>query len=476
MSFKINGIEVKDLLKKDKELSEHDAEQEFLKRSYVGGAEYREGEYLIRHVREAKKSFVRRLAQAVFTNYVSPVIDIYNSYLHKDKVTRKNEGINQALYEAYSDDADLEGRSHAKVMREVSRLASLFGSIGILVDSPANLTGNLGSDLAKGLHTYTKLYTLENIINMIYDYSTGRPVLDIVVLHEDFNGGAYEHYVIYTTNEFFRFKKKSRGQPELISQGEHSLGLVPFIFHKNKDGMLGDTGVSDVVDIAELNKRVYQFDSAALEIIENTSFPFLEVPRMPNVGGDSGDIEIGTTNVLEFDADAQDGRHKYVEPSGDSLDAILNWRNQTLEDIRYHSKIGGTDSTKTGGNAESGVTLELRFQQLNAVLSEKAEAMENTETAIFNLVAMWNAMNYEGSVEYTRRFGVRDLGMELDVIMKADSFVSSAKFKEEASRKIISRVLGESATVEEVEGMVKDSGSPESGNATDLTGLNTDNG
>jgi len=474
MAFKINGIEVKELLKKGKELAEHENEQEFLKKSYVGGQEYREGEFLIRHVREAKKSFGRRLKQAVYTNYVSPIIDIYNSYLHKDKVTRTNEGINPALYEAYSDDADLEGRSHSKVMREISRLAALLGSVGILVDSPSNLTGNLGSDLSNGLHTYTKLYTLENIINMIFDYSTGRPILDMIVLHEDFSEGAYEHYVIYTRTEFFRFKKKARGQPVFISQGDHNLGTVPFVFHKNKDGMLEDSGASDVIDIAELNKRVYQFDSAAMEIIENTAFPFLEVPRLPNVGGDSGDVEIGTTNVLEYEPDgsAGGGGHRYVEPSGQSLDSILQWRNQTLEDIRYHSKIGGTDSTKTGGNAESGISLELRFQQLNAVLSEKAEAMENTEMAIFNLLALWNGMDYAGSIEYTRRFGVRDLGMELDTIMKADSFVNSLKFKEEASRKIISRVLGESATIEEVEVMVKDSGKQDTGKSTDLTGLN----
>lgn len=438
--FKINGREIKSLLKKGKELSEHEKQFEFLRRSYVGGEEYREGKYLIKHKREFEKSYKRRLDQAVYTNYVSPVVDVYNGYLHRERIKRENRGINKTLYNEYILDADLNGTSHESFMREVSLISSIFGCVGILIDNPINSKGNLGVDISNGLHTYSKIYTPENIINMIYSFDTGRPVLDIVVLEEDFED-SFNYYVIYTQDSWYRVKRKGSSQPVLISRGEHRLGIVPFILHKNKSSALESLGTSDIIDIAELNKRVYQLDSSALEIIENTAFPFLEMPKVSNIGGNEEEVVIGTTNVLEYDAaETPSGAHRWIEPSGQSLDKILNWRNQSLEDIRYHSKIGGTDSTSSR-SAESGVSLEIRFQQLNSILSEKAESLENTENAIFWLLGLWNNMSWEGKVEYSRKFGVKDLAFELDQILKSKNIISSKTFDKEISKRVAGKIL-----------------------------------
>lgn len=447
--LKINGIDVEKLLKKSGELKDHEEEFKFLRRSYIGGQEYRNGEYLIRHKREIKSSFKRRLKSAVYTNYVAPIIDIYNSYLHREKPNRDRGSINRTLWEAYMKDADLNGNDHQSVMRDVSFVSSLYGLVGILVDTPSTATGNLGVDVSSGIHTFVKLYTPENIIHLKYSFATGRPELDIVVLNEDFDDGSYKYYIIYTKNEFYRIRRKRDSYPEIIAEGTHSLGYVPFIVHKNKGSILEETGASDVIDIAELNRRVYQLDSTALEIMENTAFPFLEVPKERSIGGNKEDVVIGTTNVLEFDPEKNDGRHKWVEPQGHSLAEILKWRNQALEDIRYHSKIGGTDSIKSR-SAMAGVSLELVFQQLNAVLSGKAEGMERTESSIFRTVADANNSTWGGVVKYPRRFGVRDLSFELDQALKVDSLIDSPSFRKAVGIDAARRTLGDDAETEVV--------------------------
>ena len=470
--FNINGYSLKELTKKGKELREHEEEVEFLMKSYVGGAEYREGEYLTRHKRENKASFKKRLENSVFTNYTSPVIDIYNGYLHREQKERSNKGLNDSLFKAYIEDADLNGRTHDKIMREVSRLSSLMGSVGILIDSPESSTGSLGSDISAGLHTYIKVYTPNNIVNLIYNYDTGRPVLDILVLNEDFDDSVYEYYVIYTNEEWFRIKQKDNTKPELISQGVHGLGIVPFIIHKNKDSLISKFGVSDVSDIAELNKRVYQLDSSAIEIIENTAFPFLEVPRRDNPATGDGDIIIGTTNVLEVDPDTTN-KHRWVEPDGLSLDKILMWRNQTLEDIRYHSKIGGTDGVNSN-KALSGVSLEIMFQQLNSILADKAESLENTENAIFSIIGLWNNQTWDGSIVYSRRFGVRDLSFELDQFIKASLFVDSKEFTKEMAEKVARKVLTnvDEKTIDLIVKEVEDNHGNSAGNSVSEDSLN----
>jgi len=85
--------------------------------------------------------------------------------------------------------------------------------------------------------------------------------------------------------------------------------------------------------------------------------------------------------------------------------------------------------------------LEIRFQQLNSLLSEKAESLESTENWIFKTVAAWNLTEWLGSVEYSRKFGVQDLLYELDVIMKAVSVVESTKFKSLASQSIVRKII-----------------------------------
>ena len=86
---------------------------------------------------------------------------------------------------------------------------------------------------------------------------------------------------------------------------------------------------------------------------------------------------------------------------------------------------------------KSGDALEIEFQDLNAILSEKAAMLEATETRIFDLIAKWQGVQQPTiNITYPRKFGVREIGRDIDNTIKALTVVSSNKFKKEKSKQI----------------------------------------
>ena len=60
----------------------------FYRRSYFGGKQYRDGNYLLRHPFESEENYKRRKTIAYFYNYCAPIIDIYIAYLTKNQPIR----------------------------------------------------------------------------------------------------------------------------------------------------------------------------------------------------------------------------------------------------------------------------------------------------------------------------------------------------------------------------------------------------
>jgi len=76
-----------------------------------------------------------------------------------------------------------------------------------------------------------------------------------------------------------------------------------------------------------------------------------------------------------------------IQPSSQSLDAIMNSINMKVEAINRITHMGAVRSTTSG--VQSGIALQTEFQLLNARLSEKADYLENAEEHIWRLFAKW---------------------------------------------------------------------------------------
>ena len=421
----------------------------FFRNSYQGGEAYRKGQYLKQHKREKEADYTNRLKFAAFRNFCAAIIDLYTAYLYREEPTREMENLEKET-EAFMLDADFEKHSWPKFIRETSRRAGNYGMFGLIVDKPKSDAKTKGDENANDIRPYVVPYSPLQFIQILWQRINGKPVLVKVVLEEDTGVKELKRYRVWTREEWevweIDTRTSSKDKNALKTEsGKHTLKEIPFVLVKNRDKFHKIIGLSDIEDIADINKRIYNLDSYADIIIADTGFPFLELP------GDSGEGEtvIGTGNVLTKNSEGHGS--EWVEPAHTSLPNILEWRREAVEDIRDMAKTGKT-STESG-EAESGVALEIRYDQMNALLSDKATNMQGAENEVFRIFGLWQAVKWDGKVTYPEKFGVRDLMHDIDLAITASMAIPSKTFDAQQGLKLAKRILkdADKATFETIE-------------------------
>ncbi len=408
----------------------------FYIRSYFGGRMYKTGDYLLQHPFESAANYARRKETSYYYNYCGPIIDIFVSHLfRKDALRDFGSLAADGLFRMFLADADLEGNNFRSFMREAQRLASVYGRVSIIVDKPQTLAVTRAEAEDFGIRPYLALVTPENLLDWSYirlPYS-GRPVLDSVKIKV-----APDTYRVWN-REGWELWQSAEGEAALLDAGWHGLGEVPLVNLYNKQSGTRMIGLSDIQDIADINRNIYYLCSDAREIIENTAFPMLAVPYSR---GESGERELGPRNILQFDPAEPNSRPYWLEAPHSSLTEIREWVRHDIDEIYRIAKLGGVKSAEEYGRVRSGVALELEYQQLYSTLSEKADNIEQAEARILELWAKWEGRKFDGHIDYPDDFSVRDLDRELqNAMMAQDAGVGSETFRREVQKRIAHSVL-----------------------------------
>lgn len=419
-------------------------EWRFFMRSYFGGRIYHEGDYLLQHPFESALNYERRKEIAYYYNYCGPIVDIMVSHLFRKPSKREYGTFDEdRLFRSFLMDVDLEGSTFTQFMRDAQRFASIYGRVSIIVDKPTLLPGTRAVAEDYDIRPYLSLITPENLVDWNYvRLPSGRPVLDSVKVREDsltyriWNRESWELWRLGDAH--------SDGEDDvdavLVDSGVHGLGIVPIVNLYNKKSGVKMIGASDIQDIADINKNIYYLCSDAKEIIENTAFPMLAIPyeNAPS----SEDREIGPRNILQFDPSEPNAKPYWLEAPHSSLSEIREWVRQDITEIHRIAKMGGVKSTEDFSQARSGVALELEYQQLHSVLSEKADNIEQVEMQILAIFGMWQGIDFDGYVDYPDDFSVRELDRDIERAIKALSVgVESKVFKREVEKSIVGAVL-----------------------------------
>lgn len=417
----------------------------FYIRSYLGGKFYRDGDYLLKHPFESDANYKRRKEIAYYYNYCAPIVDIFTSYLSKKQPERSYGNLSPAavpprqpvtLFDAFWWDVDLENTNLEQFMREAQRYASVYGRVSIVVDKPSLSVGTVLQAKEQGIRPYLYIVTPENLLDWEYTrLPSGRPVLSMAKIKED--TGAYRIWTRYGW-ESWRVDAVS-GAAILMDAGEHGLGEIPIVNLYNKKSPTRMVGISDLQDIADINKNIYYFCSDAKEIIENTAFPML---AMPYDAGANPEQSAGPKNILQFDPDKPNSVPQWLEPPHSSLAEIREWIQQDAQEMVRIAKMGGLRNTETSVQPWSGVSIEAQERQLFAALAEKACNSEQAELDIFRLWAKWEGEEFTGNVIYPRDFAIRDLTTALQNAMSAGAQrINSLTFEKERQKKIVNAVI-----------------------------------
>lgn len=388
---------------------------QYLLESYLGGEDYRRAGHLTRYQLETDGEYAARLKSTPLDNHCQSVISVYNSFLFRQDPDRKFGSIeNLPELEDFLDDADMDGRSLDSFMKDVATWSSVFGHCWVIMAKPDIGATNRAEEQMMGVRPYVNLLT--PLVVLDWEWSrqpSGRYVLSYFRYLEDANGNVQT--IKEWTQETIRTividsDNKTIDEDMLEVNG---LGKIPAVICYNGRSTVRGIGVSDISDIADAQRFIYNATSEVEQSIRLDSHPSLVKTPETQAG-------IGAGSLIHMPENLDPGLKPYLlEFGGASIDAIYASIKHTIDSIDKMANTGAVRSTQV--STLSGVAMETEFQLLNARLSEKADNIELAEEQMWKLWCEYMGYTWDGYVEYPGSFNIRDTGQEIQQLATAAS-------------------------------------------------------
>ena len=420
---------------------------EYYIRSFLGGEEYKNGRYLQEYNLELENEFEKRLHFTPLDNHCRNIVHIYSSFLFRVPPTRKLESLNNdPTTQMFLDDADLEGRSFDALLREVQTYASVYGHCWLMVDKPNSNARTRAEELQQEIRPYINIYTPENVIDWDWERAaSGKYYLKYLKIRE-FRTKEKDVYRIWYLDRIDTVELQRMGakEPKLIDSVPNPLNQIPAVCLYNQRSYDRGIGVSDLTDVADLQRAIYNELSEIEQLIRLSNHPSLVKTR-------DVDASAGAGAIIELPDNVDPALKPYIlQPSGQNLDSVLKTIQTKIDAINRLTHVGAVRSTSE--RTVSGVALRTEFQLLNARLSEKAKLMELAEEQIWRYYANCQDKVFDGAIYYPESFDLRDWATDLEVLQQAKaSNIKSDTFIKELDKQIARTVVDDDAQLQKID-------------------------
>jgi hypothetical protein len=413
---------------------------EFFLRSYMGGEEYKGGNYLTKYINEDQKEYERRLELTPIDNHCRNIVHIYSSYLWRMSPTRNFNSLDgNPLLQFFLNDADMEGRSFNAFMKEAQIWASVYGHVWVILDKPKSNAGTRAEELAQEIRPYVNLFTPENVLDWKWErMPSGRYELVYLKVREALikeSDNETEETIREWTKDMIRLSQVSnKSESKIIDEMENPLGMIPAVFVPSQRSVVRGIGISDLTDIATMQKAIYQENSEIEQLIRISNHPTL----VKTLGTDAS---AGAGSVVNMPDDIDPSLVPFMlQPSGSNLDAIRASITDKVNSINRMAHMGAIRGTEAV--TASGIALQTEFQLLNARLAEKADLLELAEEQLWALFCRWQQVTPDVEVSYPDSFDIRDYPKELEFLQSVKAAgVRSRTLQSEVDKQIADLVL-----------------------------------
>ena len=437
-----------------KDYKENINNYEYYIRSYNGGYDYTLGQYLNRYNLELDNEFNQRLANTPCDNHCRNIIQIYSSFLFRVKATRDFGSMaDEPSLESFLKDADLEGNSFNSVMKQAQNYASIYGHCFLVLDKPTVQLRTRADELNQDVRPYVSVITPENVLDWnLKREVNGKYYLDYLKVREevDKDGGIY--YRMWYPDRIDTVYQEGNSEPSIIDTADNQIGRIPAVILYNAKSHKRLIGISDLTDIADLQKAIYNEYSEIEQLIRLTNHPSLV--KTPSVNASAG-----AGAVIEMPEEIEPNLKPYLlQPSGQNLNAIMESIRHKVEAINRIAHTGAVRTTKQ--QVSSGIALQTEFELLNARLSEKADNLELAEEQLFRLYAMFQNTEFDGEINYPDSFNIRDYAVDLQFFSMAKAMnLQSPTFNKEVDKEIVRAVIDDdeklTQSFEEIDGQAE---------------------
>ena len=388
------------------------ANWKYLLESYLGGEEYRKANHLTRYQLETDAEYSARLRATPLENHCQSVISVYNSFLFREEPDRDFKGLElMSELQDFLKDADMDGRSLNAFMKDVATWSSVFGHCWIMLSKPDVGALTRADEVAQGVRPYVSLLTPMVVLDWHWKRSaSGRYELDYLKYLEDVNGDV--RIVKEWTPELITTSTVNIKDDVIVEQiiEVNGLGKIPAVVAYNGRSVVRGIGVSDINDIADAQRFIYNATCECEQSIRLDSHPSLVKTPETQAG-------IGAGSLIHMPENLDPGLKPYLlEFSGASVSSIYEAINHTIAAIDKMANTGAVRATES--RSMSGVAMETEFQLLNARLSEKADNLELAEEQMWKLWCEYMGTSWQGSIDYPGSFNIRDTQAEIDQLVK----------------------------------------------------------
>lgn len=385
----------------------------YLLESYLGGEEYRKGAHLTRYALESDREYQARLVTTPLENHCQSVVSVYNSFLFRETPDREFMSIAAVPeLDPFLWNCDMDGRNFDQFMRDVSTWSSVFGHSWILMAKPNVGAETRADEIQQGARPYVNLLTPLVVTDWRYSRrANGAYELDYFKYIEDVNGDVRTIKEWYLDRvRTFTVNAQKKEVLEDITE-PNGLGKIPAVCVYNGRSTVRGIGVSDITDIADAQKFIYNATSEVEQSIRMNTHPSLVKTPETEAG-------IGAGSMIHMPENLDPGLKPYLlEFNGASVDSIYAAINHAIESIDKMANIGAVRATQS--RTMSGVAMETEFQLLNARLSEKGDLLEIAEEGVWTLFCDYMGYQWDGYVKYPNSFNLRDKQGEINQLQSA---------------------------------------------------------
>ena len=391
----------------------------FLYQSYVGGRDYTDAGHLHRYQLESDGEYQKRLMTTPLDNHCASVISTYMSFLFREEPEREfYSWTGRPDVEAFLKDCDLEGRSFDAFMKDVAIWSAVFGHCWIIMTKPNIGAQTLAQEQAAGVRPYVNLVTPLVVSDWSWERQPSghyklvylkyiEEIVDKVTVIKEWYPDRICTWELYDEKQ----------EAHLKLEEPNPLGLIPAVLAYNRRSAVKAIGVSDINDISDVQKMIYNLTSENEQAIRLGTHPTLVVPSTAQIGSGAG-------GMIMLQEGADPGQNPYaLEFSNAAVGSIHSSIDKLVAAIDRMANTGGVRATES--RTMSGVALETEFQLLNARLSEKAANIELAEEQIWELFGVYQQRTWDGEIEYPGSFSIRDTQREFAQLAQAKSAATS---------------------------------------------------
>ncbi len=405
--------EIAGLLAGNKIYDTYYSQWKYLLESYVGGEEYRRAAHLTRYQLETPAEYNARLKATPLENHCASVIQVYNSFMFREEPDRDFSNNTESFeLEMFLRDADMDGRNLNAFMKDVSTWSAVFGHCWIIVSKPNVGAVTRADEQAQGVRPYVNLLTPMVMLDWRWQrQASGKYELTYIKYLEEVNGD------VRTIKEWDRETIRTvvvNVKDNVINEDiiePNGLGAIPAVCAYNGRSIIRGIGISDIADIADQQRFIYNATSEIEQTIRLDSHPSLVKTPETQAG-------IGAGSIIHMPENLDPGLKPYLlEFTGAEISSIQSAIKHSIESIDKMANTGAVRATES--RTMSGVAMETEFQLLNARLSEKADNLELAEEQMWQFWFAYMGETWMGKIEYPGSFNIRDTGKEIGQLQTA---------------------------------------------------------